>query len=167
MITHEYAIPKPPGVSGYKVHQIVEAMTGGKSPLFVDAGDKIIIRTDAELPAEKITPRLWNEGSVISFQLRACVSRKRKGKHIYPPRNDIETRKAWLRAKAPGAGFELVSVFVIPTSMKIEKPSQHFSMDATEFVGILRVTNAFAFAEALRKGIGTTGRAFGLGMLVI
>jgi hypothetical protein len=164
---HEYAIPKNPEITGYKVHQIVEAITQGKSPLFVDAGDKVIIRTTEELTAEPQQPRLWNEGSVMSFQLRACVARRRKGKHIYLPRNDIDGRKTWLKEKAAAAGFEIVSVFVIPNDMKIAKKPQHFTVDATEFVGILRVVNANAFSAALVKGIGNTGRAFGLGMLVI
>lgn len=163
----EYSIPKSSDVTGYKVHQIVEALTGGKSPLFVDAGDKVIIRTEADLPAPQVEPRLWNEGSLLSFQLRACVARKRKGKHIYMPRNDIDGRKTWLRAKAAANGFEIVSVFVIPTSMRIEKKPQHFTLDATEFVGVLRVVNANAFSHALQTGIGSVGRAFGLGMLVI
>jgi hypothetical protein len=42
-----------------------------------------------------------------------------------------------------------------------------FSIDATDFTGVLKVIDPVAFDNALRFGVGNTGRAFGFSLLTI
>ena len=50
---------------------------------------------------------------------------------------------------------------------KIEKTGQRFTVDSTDFTGVLKVTDATKFSAAVREGIGGCGKAFGFGMLLL
>ena len=52
--------------------------------------------------------------------------------------------------------------------MKVEKGgAAPFTVDRTDFTGVLRVTDEAAFGRAVARGVGSTARAFGFGMLVL
>ena len=52
--------------------------------------------------------------------------------------------------------------------MKMEKAgSSPFTVDRTDFAGVLRVTDETAFERAVAGGVGATARTFGFGMLVL
>jgi CRISPR-associated protein Cas6/Cse3/CasE subtype I-E len=163
----DHVIPKPARIAGYTLHQLAEAATGGGRPLFVDRGDHLVIRTDKPLTAHPVPTRTVKEGDVLAFELRACVARKIKGRKIYFPLGDWRSRHAWLERKAQTCGFEVLALRSTASIAKIAKPDRTFSIDRTDFVGVLRVRDLAAFEVALRTGIGSTARAFGFGMLHI
>jgi CRISPR-associated protein Cas6/Cse3/CasE subtype I-E len=114
-----------------------------------------------ELPAVQ-------EGELRLFNLRACVNRKVRGRHIYPPYGDYNARQAWLARQGLRHGFEVVSVHCTSQFAKVaDKAGRDFKLDATEFVGVLKVTDTQAFEKALCAGVGSTGRAFGFSLLSI
>jgi hypothetical protein len=49
----------------------------------------------------------------------------------------------------------------------VTKTNRKFWIDATDFTGILKVTDHAQFEQTLSKGIGRVGKAFGMGMLNI
>ena len=42
----DHIIPKPPSLRGYDLHRLVQGLTDGASPLFVDMGENLIVRTE-------------------------------------------------------------------------------------------------------------------------
>jgi hypothetical protein len=51
---------------------------------------------------------------------------------------------------------------------KIEShDGRKFRLDATDFTGLLRVTDPEKFSKALLDGIGVVGKAFGLNLLIV
>ena len=50
---------------------------------------------------------------------------------------------------------------------KCKKVSGAFTIDQTDFTGVLKVLDLDLFTEALQKGVGSTGKAFGMGMLCL
>lgn len=168
MMFKEYEIAKPAPVQGYQLHALVQALTNAASPLFADRGDKIIIRSDLPLAGQSRPMPELKEGDIAAFALDACVCKKTRGKRSYYPKSDLKSRKAWLRSKAKAAGFEVVTMHVSPAMMTIDdSKGRKFTVDKTTFTGVLRVTEVAAFNEALAKGIGSSARAFGLGLLQI
>jgi hypothetical protein len=49
----------------------------------------------------------------------------------------------------------------------VTKTNRRFWIDATDFTGVLKVTNLERFQQTLAKGVGRVGKAFGMGMLII
>ena len=45
----DHVIPKPASVGPYDLHRIVEGLTKGERPQFYDAGDHLIVRSNADL----------------------------------------------------------------------------------------------------------------------
>lgn len=94
-------------------------------------------------------------------------SRKKNGQRIaLSKREDLV---AWLERKGEQRGFavDLDSLKTIP------RPRQQFlrkgksgTHTATEYAGTLRVTDAAAFVQANKQGVGS-GKAFGFGMLCL
>ena len=153
----DYTITKPTMVGGYSTHRMVAGLVGDAAALHVDDGDKLTIRTDAALP----------RGHIVGFSLRACVSVKNKGHHRYFPTDDWRSRHAWLERKGLQHGYEIITVHCSTQHFVVEKRSGRFTIDDTQFTGVLKVVDHEKFAAALRSGIGNTARAFGFGMLVI
>ena len=77
----DHVIPKPETLVGYKLHQLVEGLTEGDAPLFLDRGNSLLIRTAKEITETGTAVEIPSENSIIGFELRACVSKKVKGKH--------------------------------------------------------------------------------------
>jgi CRISPR-associated protein Cas6/Cse3/CasE subtype I-E len=89
-------------------------------------------------------------------------------KHKYLPLADWRSRRTWLEQQAAKHGFELVGVHVTPAMRAVEThDGRRFSVDATEFTGILKVTDPDTFAACLLKGLGRVGKAFGLNLLIV
>ena len=164
----DHVIPKPPSLKGYELHQLVQGLTDGESPLFADMGDNLIVRTERPITDKGTPPRAIAVGDVIGFELRACVSRKIKGRHIYYPLNDWRSRRAWLQKQGEQKGFEPLTMNSHASQAKIiDGKGRSFTIDQTDFVGVLRVTDSNLFEKAVANGVGSTAKAFGFGMLVI
>ena len=164
----DHSIPKPPSLEGYKVHQLVQGLTDGEAPLFLDRGHSLIVRTTKPITQTGSTLREVHLDAVIGFELRACVSKKIKGKHKYFAVSDYKARHDWLRTKAKQQGFETLTMTCTTTMLKIsDSKKRSFVVDQTDFAGGLKVTNVDEFNEALKNGIGSTAKAFGFGLLVI
>jgi hypothetical protein len=164
----DHVIPKPQTLRGYQLHQLVQGVTDGESPLFTDMGDKLLVRTTKAITAAGAPPRNIANGDIIGFELRACVSKKRKGRHVYFPTSDWRSRHAWLSKQGERHGFEPLTTNCQSSQAKLDDgKGRTFTVDQTDFVGVLRITNKAVFEKALAKGVGSTAKAFGFGMLVI
>ena len=163
----DHVIPKPARVAGYTLHQLAEGMTEGGRPLFVDRGDHLLVRSDKPITSNPTPTRAVKEGDVIAFELRACVAKKLKGKPVYFPLGDWRVRHEWLDRKAADKGFAVLAVRSTASMAKVAKAGRSFTVDQTDFVGVLRVTNVSQFEIAMAKGVGSVARAFGFGMLNI
>jgi CRISPR-associated protein Cas6/Cse3/CasE subtype I-E len=165
---HDLVITKPKAVAGYAVHRMVAGLAKDERPLFADMGDHILLRTDGPEATGSTPTRSPATGELVGFELRACVSKKRRGKHIYFPFDDWRSRHQWLARQGELHGFEVMTVHCRARPQRIDdSKGRRFTIDCTDFVGILKVTDARLFGEALASGIGSTGRAFGFGMLII
>lgn len=94
-------------------------------------------------------------------------SRRKNGKRV--PIVGEENLVSWLQRKAALHGFEITPSQLKATPM----PRQYFVKKgkaglhvATNFQGVLRVTDHDLFTQSLTKGIGTA-KAFGFGMLCL
>ena len=164
----DHVIPKPPTLKGYDLHRLVQGLTEGESPLFADMGDSLLVRTEKPI-TEKGTPaRQIMDGEIVGFELRACVARKIKGKHVYYPVSDWRSRHAWLHKQGERNGFEPMTINCHASQAKVDNGrGRKFTVDQTDFVGVLRVTDNTKFMMAVANGIGSTAKAFGFGMLVL
>jgi hypothetical protein len=164
----DHVIPKPPSLRGYELHRLVQGLTDGESPLFADMGDNLIVRTEKPITDIGTPPRTFVAGDIIGFELRACVSKKIKGRHVYFPTKDWRSRHAWLQRQGERCGFEPLTISCHASQAKIDNGKDRvFTVDQTDFVGVLRVTDSDQFEIALAKGVGSTAKTFGAGMLVI
>ena len=164
----EFTVKKPRSLSGYPSHRAVAAMAQGAPHLWRDNGDTLTIRTTAALDAEGAELPTVQLGELRMFNLRACVSSKVRGRHIYPPRGDHTARQAWLGRQGQRHGFEVIAVHCTSEFATVEdQAGRCFKLDATDFTGVLKVIDIAAFESALRTGIGSTGRAFGFSLLSV
>lgn len=153
-------IDKPARLRGYALHRIVEQHQQGKPALWADEGDKLRIR-----PRDAVPPS-YPEGTLLGFITKACVAFG--SKHHYLPENDWQGRKKWLEQQGARKGFEVVGVHVKGGRERVEThDGRNFTVDATEFTGLLRVTDSEAFAKCLINGVGKVGKAFGLNLLLV
>lgn len=164
----DYKIPKPAAMRGYVLHRMVMDLTKGQPAIFADEGKTLIIRTEQKIDAPSTSIKAFNEGDMTAFELRACVSKKRKGKHVYLPIADWRARRTWLAARGEKHGFELLTHHSTSKMVEISNGRERaFKVDQTDFTGILKVTDAQKFHGALTTGVGSTARTFGFGMLIV
>lgn len=163
----DYLLPKPLNLVGYPLHRMVAELTAGEKAQFADRGDHVHLRTRKELGLVTIPVKPFTTGSLLGFELTACVGTKKKGRHTYFPRSDWKARHAWLARKGAQLGFEIVAAHCLADTLKISAGAREFSVDKTTFTGVLKVLDADLFKSALEEGVGNTGRAFGLGLLII
>ncbi len=155
-------IDKPSSVRGYALHRLVAQYLQGRPALWADEGQQVRIRTKDAVPPD------YEVGKVLGFTVRACVSYSNKNRHRYLPLEDWRGRRQWLESKASEWGFEVLGVHVHGAMTLIEAhDGRRFTVDATEFTGVLRVTNQASFSRCLVTGVGKVGRAFGLGLLIV
>lgn len=164
----EFIVKKPRSVSGYPIHRAVAALTQGAPHIWRDNGETIAVRTTAKLDAQGADLPAFEVGELRLFNLLACVGSKIRGRHVYPPRGDHVARQAWLGRQGQRHGFEVISVHCTSDIARIaDQFGRNFTLDATDFTGVLKVTDSTAFHLALCAGVGSTGRAFGFSFLSI
>ena len=164
----EYTVPKPARVQGYPAHRIVMGLTNGKPAVFADAGDSLLIRTQVAIEAPSSEVHSYVEGDVLAFTLRASCSKKVKGKHRYFHKSDWRARHDWLDRKAASKGFEVLTVHSRSDIATIDNAQgRRFTIDQTDFTGVLKVTNPNEFQQALECGVGSNSKTFGFGFLIL
>jgi hypothetical protein len=164
----EYRLNKPAVVRGYPLHRLVMGLTDGQPALFADTGQNVLIRTSVELDAPAKEVMQFGQGDITAFELRACCGRKRKGKNFYFALKDWRSRHDWLKRKGEQLGFEPLTVHCTSEIATIDNGSgRSFRIDQTDFVGVLKVTDAALFQKALNDGVGSVARTYGFGMLIV
>ena len=123
-----------------------------------------------------ITPWMeqLREGQYWKFDLIASPSKKvstegQKNSQRRILRQPSE-RQNWLEQKAAQSGFTLCQVTELGqihvSGRHREEKGGAMYHDAYHYQGVLRIMDAEAFREALRKGIGS-GKAYGFGMMIL
>ncbi|MGZ8257019.1 MAG: type I-E CRISPR-associated protein Cas6/Cse3/CasE [Gallionella sp.] len=163
----DFVVPKPATLQGYALHRIAAELADGAKILFADGGDHLLLRTDKPLALPTRPLRTLNIGDIIGFELRACVSKKVKGLHRYFPTSDWQSRHDWLARQGERHGFNLITVNCSAAMQPIQAGQRSFTLDQTDFTGVLKITQLEHFNHALNNGIGNTGQAFGFGLLII
>lgn len=130
-------------------------------------GDHLLLRTDIQLDVEQRPLRTLATGDIIGFELRACVGKKVKGRHIYFRTTDWRSRHEWLERQGDTHGFTLITVHCTAEMLPVSAGIRQFTVDQTDFTGVLKVTDVERFNNAVANGVGNKSRAFGFGMLVI
>ena len=122
-------------------------------------------------PQVKPFAPVLQHGQTLAFRLRANPTKrscakpegKRQGSRVGLYRED--ERRLWLARQGTRHGFALEALTVTddgPASMPVKGCAAVFS--AARFEGVLRVTDAAAFASAIAGGVGS-GKGFGFGLL--
>jgi hypothetical protein len=163
----DFVLQKPPTVRGYALHRMAAGLAGGDKVLFADCGDHLLLRTDTPLKVEQRPQRQISSGDIVGFELRACVGTKIKGRHRYFHTSDWRSRHQWLERQGAAHGFTIVTVHCSARMLAVEAGTRRFTVDQTDFTGVLKVTDATKFNAAVATGIGNKARAFGFGMLII
>lgn len=162
---NEYVLPKPPTTGGYSLHRMVAGLTKGAPALFADCGDHLVVRTEKQIGVGERPVRQVDVGDVAAFELRASCGTKKKGRHCYWPVADWKSRHEWLDRQGERHGFSVITVHCSSDMQLIEKTGRKFTVDKTDFVGVLKVTDAQKFSNAVATGIGGKAKAFGFGMI--
>ena len=167
----DFKIPKPDARNAYDLHQLVAATfkrEDGRN-LFCDYGDHIRVRSAKDtLNAEQGVPVTVPAVDAIAFiELRASCYVSGGGKKYFLKQGDWKARHTWLDKKGVQSGFSVLNVTCQSLVMKIPKPGAQFTLDCTDFAACIKVNDEEKFETALRDGIGSKGRAFGFGMLVL
>lgn len=163
----DFVLQKPPTLRGYALHRMAAGIAKGSKVLFADCGDHLLLRSTSPLEATPRPSRKIHTGDIIGFELRACVGKKVKGRHRYFNTADWRSRHEWLNQQGETHGFAIITVHCTAAMARIEAGQRSFTIDQTDFTGVLKVTDQARFANALANGIGNTARAFGFGMLII
>ena len=163
----DFVMKKPPTVRGYALHRIAAGLADGEKVLFADCGDHVLLRTNKPLDVDPRSVRTVALGDIIGFELRACVGKKVKGKHQYFRTSDWRSRHAWLERQGNAHGFAIITVHCTAAMQVVKAGDRQFTVDQTDFTGVLKVTDVEQFNEAVAHGVGNKAKAFGFGMLVI
>lgn len=161
----EYTIDKPTSIDKYANHRIVSGLTGGKPASWLDEGERLRIRTQDAIQADAQRKRTFAIGQIVGFQLKASCGKKVKGKHRYFHTSDWRSRHEWMNRKGQLHGFEVLTIHCHAQQERIQAGSRTFSVDATSFTGVLKVTDLERFNAVLVSGIGSTAKAFGFGFI--
>lgn len=113
-------------------------------------------------------------GQTITFDLLTMPFKKvYDGTHKNSRRRVLrqpEERMVWLRRKAEQNGFTVLSVREDPAERIFGNHSEDqggkLFLDTWRYTGLLQITDAEMFREAVRNGIGPD-KAYGLGMLLL
>ena len=167
----DYKIPKLDAKNAYDLHRLVASTFRDEEGrnLFCDYGDHIRVRSSKQIlnddqGATVIAP----ETDTIAFiELRASCYVSGGGKKYFLKQGDWKARHTWLEKKGVLSGFSVLNVTCQSQLMKIPKPGAQFTLDCTDFAACIKVNDKEKFETALRDGIGSKGRAFGFGMLVL
>lgn len=165
----EYNIPKQKAMDPYQAHRVVSGLFNDGKSLFCDCGEYLQVRS-AQSAVSGYEPTMLEIPSlndIIFTELRACCFVSSGGKKHFLKQGDWKARHDWLERKGLRNGFTALTITCQSKMMRVPKPGGAFSLDCTDFTACLKVTEAAKFAAALREGIGSKGRAFGFGMLIL
>lgn len=167
----DFQIPTPLKRNTYELHRLVAATFDGEEGrnLFCDYGDYIRVRSSQQtLNRDRgtlvVVPRT---NAIVFIELRASCYVSGGGKKYFLKQGDWRARHAWLEKKGVQNGFSVLNVTCQSQLMKVPKPNAEFTLDCTDFAACIEVEDTDKFEIALREGIGSKGRAFGFGMLVL
>jgi len=163
----DFIMQKPASVRGYALHRIAAGLADGDKVLFADGGDCLLLRSDKTLDVAQCQVRTVSSGDILGFELRACVGKKVKGRHLYFRTSDWRSRHEWLERKGSAHGFTVITVHCSAAMQTVRAGTRQFTVDQTDFTGVLKVTDLTRFNSVLANGVGNTARAFGFGMLII
>ena len=163
----DFVMQKPVSVRGYALHRMAAGLGDGERILFADQGDQMLLRTNKAIACEQKPEHTVVYGEIVGFELRACVGKKVKGKHRYFPTSDWRSRHVWLDRQGTLHGFEIITVHCQSQFLTVKKGDRPFTVDQTDFTGVLKITDLEPFNRAVANGIGNKAKAFGFGMLVI
>ena len=125
----------------------------------------MVLRSAKPIEAEPRPVRTVAVGDIVGFELRACVGTKVKGRHRYFALADWSSRHKWLARQGERNGFEVITVYCTASIANIKKTDRQFTVDQTDFTGVLKINDEQKFLHALATGIGSTAGAFGFGMI--
>lgn len=123
-------------------------------------------------PSKHFQPGL-SEGAVLRFRLRANPTikkrREEKKNSNRVPLLRQEEQQAWLARKGELHGFRILQSTVsgdekLTDLIRREDKTHKLDLYTVQFDGVLQVTDADLFAQALAQGIGPA-RGFGCGLL--
>lgn len=163
----DFVMQKPASMRGYALHRVAAGLVDGEKVLFADCGDHLLLRTEKQLDVEQRSLRTITLGGIIGFELRACVGKKVKGKHRYFSISDWRSRHDWLKRQGEVLGFSIITVHCTAEMQTVSAGERQFTVDQTDFTGVLKVTDVKRFNNAVANGVGNKAKAFGFGMLVI
>lgn len=103
-------------------------------------------------------------GDVLQFTGELACMKKRKGKEIRP--SGINERLTWTAEKAEENGFKIISFYSAERSYAKMMRKKEVFIPSSIYRGLLQVTDAEKFRNALKNGVGTY-KAFGCGMLTV
>ena len=114
------------------------------------------------------------EGQLRGFDLETMPFKKMPAGYGGNSRRRVlrtrEERLAWLERKASQNGFRLIRVEETQSdkgrAMHAKENGGELFLDAYRYTGILEITDASAFRNAVCRGIGA-GKAYGHGMLLL
>lgn len=168
---YDYSIPKPDRMNPYEVHRLVEGLFEPDTTrnLFRDLGDSVLVRSSLKEVGGKAGSLIKDLeiGEIAFVELRASCFVTGGKKKYFLKQGDWKSRHAWLEKKGLNNGFETLTVTCQSKLLKIPKPAAEFTLDCTDFTACVKVTDIEKFTATLQNGIGSKGRAFGFGMLVL
>jgi len=171
----------------YEIHQKVYQLEPSR-PLYRFSGDHVLIVGKSEpvgIESKVYSPQV-SEGERLNFIVKAEVSKSRsvKGKRgerfdpIMAERNEsgrayseisLDVGRSWLERTGAKNGFALKELQRAEyEQIKFVKKGQrrNVRLTALDLEGLLEVTDADVFKQALVQGLGR-GKAFGLGLLLV
>lgn len=164
----DHTISKPLSVGVSELNRIVQELCFGSAYQFVDRGDYFVVRTTKNISTNGRPVKYPEEGAELIFFLRASVTGKRRKTNMYPASANWRWRVKWLQQQGHRLGFKVIDVYVKSRHMKVQDRSgRDFSVDCSDFTGLLKVTSKSKFEDVMQNGVSRFGKAFGLGMLII
>lgn len=155
----------------YELHCLVEELfkTDKGRNLFCDYGDHVRVRSSHKILNNKEGKKVIipDAGTISYIELKASCYVSGGGKKYFIKQGDWRKRHSWLEKKGAASGFSVLTVTSTSQLMKIPKPGASFTLDCTDFAACIKVEDTAKFEGALRDGIGSKGRAFGFGMLIL
>ena len=103
---------------------------------------------------------------VRGYALHRIVEQFRQGKPALWADEGAQLRIRPCEAQPPAHPAGTLLGFTTTACVAL-RDGRRFTVDATEFTGLLRVTEPEAFARCLVNGIGRVGKAFGLNLLIV
>jgi hypothetical protein len=167
----DFKISKPTSMNAYELHCMIEGLfkeDEGRH-LFCDRGDHVLVRSlnvkCGELEGDALKMPSLND--VVFVELRASCFVSGGGKKFFLKQGDWRSRHEWLEKKATQNGFCVLTTTCRSEIAKVQKPKAEFTLDCTDFTACIKIKDQEKFISALQNGIGSKGRAFGFGMLVL